>query len=449
MGVFRTLFAALFVLSSAAHAGSGSRPVSGAPEDELWNSLHEQFLLGEELLHGFDEEIKKGRTLPLLISGQAGDPRLYARLQAIRILREELEEELEARVMLSFTIEDSASTGSGMETWVRKRAGKFRERAGIDKRTFEFALAPLLQYAKDLDQQRGFGLESLSSPLVLEDFRRWRERFRKRGAKVRGISALRQEVDRLASGIREGWAEGLIPEPARKNPDLKIFPSTSRAGNISGSGFPEGRWAITFDDGPGPLTPRVLDNLKTHGLRASFFVLTSQLEKDSQYAAYSRQAVQDGHDVFSHSYRHLKIPSLPLSSQKHEIEEALSVFESILGFRPDLFRLPYGAGVNIPAVRESLLRSCQVHVFWNVDTLDWQDRDPASIFDRARAQMHSLGGGVILFHDIHWQSVIASEKVMAHLQSEGLETITLSDFVNRENGGARWECKPDWSRIPD
>jgi peptidoglycan/xylan/chitin deacetylase (PgdA/CDA1 family) len=260
---------------------------------------------------------------------------------------------------------------------------------------------------------------------------------------------MRSQVEDMALEIQETWQQGLVQEPARLNPDLRIFPSVGQTGNITGGGFPTGSWSLTFDDGPGSFTPTVLGNLKTHGLRASFFVLTSQLEKSSEFASYARQAVQDGHDVFSHSYQHLKIPKLSEAGQRHEIEDALLVFESILGFRPDLFRLPYGAGVNNSVVRGNLLKSCQVHVFWNVDTLDWQDRDPASIVNRAVSQMKTLGRGVILFHDIHLQSVIASERLMSYLNSENLQTIPLSEFVTRQNGGLKWGCKPAWDAVKE
>jgi peptidoglycan/xylan/chitin deacetylase (PgdA/CDA1 family) len=117
-----------------------------------------------------------------------------------------------------------------------------------------------------------------------------------------------------------------------------------------------------------------------------------------------------------------------------------------MGFRPELFRLPYGAGVSLSSVRGNLVKSCLVHVFWNVDTLDWQDRDPDSIYNRTVTQMKTLGRGVILFHDIHRQSVIASEQVMAYLNTEGLRTITLSDYVREQNTGLKWGCKPSWSK---
>jgi peptidoglycan/xylan/chitin deacetylase (PgdA/CDA1 family) len=449
MGWFRIFFIAGLIQSSPVLGGQDRHAPAELGEEELWSSLHEQFLLSEELVFQFDEAVKNGKTVESLIrEGAAGDL-LYARIQAVRELEEKLESELESRMLLFFSVEDSSSGGMGMEAWIRKRSEVFRQKLRIRKEAFSFSLSRVLQFAKTFDQDRGFGLESLSSPVVLEEFRKWRARFRRTGGKAGRLSQIRKQVETIALEIQESWEQGLLPEPAQLNSDLRIFPSIGQTGNITGSGFPNRSWSLTFDDGPGALTPAVLSNLKTHGLRASFFVLTSQLEKSSEFASFARQAVQDGHDVFSHSYQHLKIPKLPESDQRHEIEEALVVFESILGFRPDLFRLPYGAGVNNSVVRGNLLKSCQVHVFWNVDTLDWQDRDPASIVNRAISQMKILDRGVILFHDIHRQSVIASERLMSYLNSEGLTTIPLSEYVTGQNGGLKWGCKPGWEAVQE
>ncbi len=48
-----------------------------------------------------------------------------------------------------------------------------------------------------------------------------------------------------------------------------------------------------------------------------------------------------------------------------------------------------------------------IHVFWNVDSLDWQDKDPASILARVKKLMAAEKRGIILMHDIHPQTVEA------------------------------------------
>src|SRR5258708_3225653 len=60
--------------------------------------------------------------------------------------------------------------------------------------------------------------------------------------------------------------------------------------------------ALTFDDGPHPeRTPRVLDALEQHGIRATFFVVGS---KAAEHPELIRRMVAAGHDVGHHSYSH-------------------------------------------------------------------------------------------------------------------------------------------------
>jgi peptidoglycan/xylan/chitin deacetylase (PgdA/CDA1 family) len=360
----------------AALAEGADQALSKWSEEELWSSLHQQYLLGEEWMSRFDGSIRQGRTIPSMVLDPTKEGMLYARIQAIRQFREELESELESRMMLLFSVEHSGASGQRFQDWIHGRAEAFREKLGLPKKSFEFSLDPVIRFSRAYDEKSGDVLEGFFQNPSLQEYRKWRKWFRLRGSKAFGAGSLRKLLDQSALEIQKGWPRGLELEPGRFQSDLRIFPSMGQSGNITGSGFPEGSWSLTFDDGPGPLTPEVLRNLKTEGMRASFFVLTAQLERSGEFAAFSRQAFQDGHDVLSHSYQHLKMPRLTPAALKHEIEEALLGFESLLGFRPGLFRLPYGAGVSDPRVREGLIKSCQVHVFWNVDTLDWQDRDP-------------------------------------------------------------------------
>jgi peptidoglycan/xylan/chitin deacetylase (PgdA/CDA1 family) len=57
-----------------------------------------------------------------------------------------------------------------------------------------------------------------------------------------------------------------------------------------------------------------------------------------------------------------------------------------------------------------------IHTSWNVDTLDWQDRNANSIFERTKKQVDILGRGIILFHDIHPQSVQAVKLLIPYMK---------------------------------
>jgi peptidoglycan/xylan/chitin deacetylase (PgdA/CDA1 family) len=74
-----------------------------------------------------------------------------------------------------------------------------------------------------------------------------------------------------------------------------------------------------------------------------------------------------------------------------------------------LFRLPYGSGVKNPLIGTYFAKLNIRHYFWTIDSLDWQDKNPLSILERIQKQMQLSKRGIILIHDIHPQSVQASQ----------------------------------------
>lgn len=210
-----------------------------------------------------------------------------------------------------------------------------------------------------------------------------------------------------------------------------IFPAVGAAGNITGNGFPANTWSITYDDGPGGKTsPQVVTNLANHNYKATFFMLAQQVLALPNTA---KSIAAGGHDIACHSYTHPQIPKLGPQGRQKEITQAKHVIEQQLGKTIKLFRLPYGAGVGVTSVRQVIADNDMIHVFWNVDTLDWQDKNPQSILARALKQMSAHKGGVILFHDIHPQSVVASNLLMDHMKKAGINVCTVQGVVDQQN----------------
>jgi peptidoglycan/xylan/chitin deacetylase (PgdA/CDA1 family) len=229
-------------------------------------------------------------------------------------------------------------------------------------------------------------------------------------------------------------------------------PSTEKKGNITGNGFPKGAWALTFDDGPvrqsgraSGSTERILDHLKKHEIRATFFIL-SQLITRKSFADIARREVLEKHAVESHSYSHPNFTAANFSDEelRRELGGALAKVREVLGFMPKYFRLPYGNGVRSSRIRGALAGAGVVHVYWNVDTLDWFDKDPDVIVANTLKQMKNEGKGVILFHDIHDRSAVASERIMAHLKSpaSGLRSVTIPEIVDELNGNKATQPSP-------
>lgn len=226
-------------------------------------------------------------------------------------------------------------------------------------------------------------------------------------------------------------------------------------GNITGNSFPVGTWALTFDDGPHGLhTLMVLKNLEDNLIPATFFELTENVI--ALPAVAGKIVASRKNSLANHSYTHPQIPKLDTSGMQKEIVQAgdelaalwnknlvelrsRNTDEKRTSLRAKFFRLPYGDGVNNEIVRNIIRDADMVHVFWNVDTLDWQDKNPDSILARTWKEMRLMKKGIILFHDIHPQSVAASKLLMEKINFEnrtnaaGLKMVTVPEAVYELN----------------
>lgn len=232
------------------------------------------------------------------------------------------------------------------------------------------------------------------------------------------------------SFLEKEWSEFLQTRTAESEADFlnsnnsfrtpqsldELYPSPDGKGHVTGNRFPMGKWAMTFDDGPNPThTEGMMNNLKNNGVHGTFFWQTQNILKYTKYPSqkstmYSRA---------SHSYTHANLPKQNSAGLDKEINKAVTDFAKVVGEKPTMYRCPYGAcGGNNSTIRQMIAKQNMLHIAWNVDTLDWQDKNPDSIFQRSKKQIDSLGRGIILFHDIHPQSVIASDKVIKYLKTK-------------------------------
>lgn len=218
-----------------------------------------------------------------------------------------------------------------------------------------------------------------------------------------------------------------------KNEVSVIFPSIDKNGNISGARFPMNFWALTYDDGPHPTrTVQISDLLYKAGVQATFFKLTKNVKL---FTKVTEAVIDAGHDLALHSYSHEKLSTASEKVLEYEITDARNDMEGIVKRDLGLFRLPYGAGLRQTNVREKVASNDLVHVFWNVDSLDWKDKNPESILERVKKQMQlaSNKGGVILFHDIHAQTVKATELLLEELRTSEIKFCLVEEFVKYLN----------------
>jgi len=212
------------------------------------------------------------------------------------------------------------------------------------------------------------------------------------------------------------------------------YPDSGSAGNMNGSNFEPGVWALTFDDGPHPKHTRgMLDALQRGGYKGTFFWLTKNMK---MYPGILQEVHNEQSRRASHSYSHANLPKLSETALSYEIEQAAQDFEQVIGARPTFFRCPYGAcGPNGSRIRQKISEGGMIHAMWNVDSLDWQDKNPHSIFERVKKQMVVNGRGIVLFHDIHAQSVEATKLVVDYIKERGdWQVLPLDEIVQMKTG---------------
>lgn len=208
--------------------------------------------------------------------------------------------------------------------------------------------------------------------------------------------------------------------------------------NHTGRSFKSGTWALTYDDGPhATFSSRIMDVLKDKGWHATFFWL-AKLARLDQHKAVINKAKGLGMGLASHSYSHANLGKSSSNLNK-EIIEAKRVLERSYGMKLNFFRLPYGSGTGSSRVKNVITSQNLEHFFWNVDSLDWQDPSPKSIYNRVVKQMKIQKKGIILFHDIRQRTVDVTKLLARNLASDipNAKIIKLEDGVGVgvANGG--------------
>jgi peptidoglycan/xylan/chitin deacetylase (PgdA/CDA1 family) len=224
-----------------------------------------------------------------------------------------------------------------------------------------------------------------------------------------------------------------------------IRPSVSREGNISGHEFPIGVWSLTYDDGPHrTITDRILQQLRDANIKATFFWTAANAINNRPVITRAKDL---GMELANHSYDHKNVPTQTEPEQVRQIIESTRVLTALYGQPVKFFRLPYGSGVNNADIRRMIADNGMIHVFWNVDSLDWQDRNPASVFNRVKTQMEERQRGIILFHDIQTPTVETTRLLIEYVQNRNrdgnqitfkkLEEIVAQVNANPGNQGPR------------
>lgn len=166
--------------------------------------------------------------------------------------------------------------------------------------------------------------------------------------------------------------------------------------------------AITFDDGPGKYTDRLLDILKENDAKATFFVLGRSVKNNPDPV---KRAYDEGHEIGIHGYDHKYYTDLGIKGTRRQIVDTYNILREI-GVEPMPCVRPPAMKYNSELVEN--LDYC--FILWSVDTRDWQSRNKEKIKQVIRDNIEE--GSIILLHDIHECSVDAIEEILPELSIE-------------------------------
>jgi len=184
------------------------------------------------------------------------------------------------------------------------------------------------------------------------------------------------------------------------------------------------RVALTVDDGPDSLTLRYLELLDDLGVPATFFVCGNRA---AQHPELIREYLRRGHQVAGHGYDHTRFPRLTRRQLIDQLERTEQAIGGQVSGRPWV-RPPHGAldAKSLIATRASGF----VVALWTIDSVDYTDKDPASIAERCGPK--NVGAGdVILFHEGQEWTLEALPRIVTGLQASGLECVTMYDLFAR------------------
>ena len=187
---------------------------------------------------------------------------------------------------------------------------------------------------------------------------------------------------------------------------------------------------LTFDDGPGAYTDRLLGYLKQYNVKATFFV-TNQFSK---YQDLIGKAYSQGHKIAVHTYSHQMYTSSnniysSIDAYMKDFNKMQDVIEAQTGTTTNIFRFPGGTNNTIskslcPGIMTELTKQMTAAGYfyfdWNVDSYDSRSSsNTQKIIDETISQIKNKKNAVVLMHDIHKKTVDAVPAIIEYCLENG------------------------------
>jgi peptidoglycan/xylan/chitin deacetylase (PgdA/CDA1 family) len=193
----------------------------------------------------------------------------------------------------------------------------------------------------------------------------------------------------------------------------------------------EKKVALTFDDGPGKNTKAILEILKEKEVKATFFMLGTNVVDNP---ALAKTVLDAGHEIANHTYGHINFYAYNNEDKSLKMEQEIlqteSVIKNILGVKTFLVRFPHGYAKQDSIQLARKLRYSVIN--WSFGT-DWYDMSANEMYLKYKNAISN--GTIFLMHDVS-----KNEKVISFLgdfiddiKTKGYEIVTVSQLLDIKN----------------
>lgn len=203
---------------------------------------------------------------------------------------------------------------------------------------------------------------------------------------------------------------------------VKMEDVREACGYVSASATPveAPKIALTFDDGPSAAwTPALLDGLKERGVKATFFLIGENADKNPEIV---KRMAEEGHLIGNHTYHHVELTKVSENEARLELADTSAVIVRITGKEPEYMRPPFGAW------QRKLEQEIQmIPVLWTIDPLDWTTENQDEIVNKVVTEAEE--NDIILLHDCYKSSIEAGLRIIDILQEEGFVFVTVDELL--------------------
>ena len=185
---------------------------------------------------------------------------------------------------------------------------------------------------------------------------------------------------------------------------------------------------LTFDAGyENGNTEAILDALKKHHVKATFFVVGHYLETAPQLV---QRMVSDGHTVGNHTYHHYDMSKISGETEfTKEIRDVEEKYKEITGQEMIKYYRPPQGKYSLENLE--MAKNLGYHTFfWSLAYVDWnQDNQPAKeeAFDKLMKRVHP--GAIVLLHNTSSTNAEIMDELLTKWEKEGYSFGTLDELI--------------------